>query len=693
AIRRFQPDVIVTRFPVSGEGGHGHHTASALLAEEAFEAAGDPGRFPDQLEHASVWQPRRIFWNRFSWRPVDPNDPSLANSLRVDLGTYNPLLGRAYTEIAAESRSQHKSQGFGSAERRGTILNYYDQRGGDPAAKDLFEGIDTSWSRYPGGEKVGALLQRAADSFDPKAPAASIPLLLQARDALAELRASPEWSDTRKPWLESKARELLDAVRDCAGIAIDVSAAGSTAVPGGELPVSVTVVQRSDHPFRLARVGSPFTDPSQEPGVRLENNRPVKVDLKLAVPASQGYTRPYWLARPPARGLYSVGDRLLVGRAGSPPDLRVDVVLDAPATSALTFSVPVLFRWTDPVAGEQVRDVDVVPPVSVKLDSGVYLFPEARPRPVTVSMRSFGATSGTLRLHLPPEWSADPESAPVTFRAAGDEAQATFLVTPPAAATTAEIGAELALADGEERARRVVEEIVEVDYPHIAAQRVVGEATAKAVRADIRHRGDTIGYIMGSGDDVPSILRQVGYEVALLTDADLDRGDFSKYDAVVAGIRAYNTRPRLRLAHEKLMRYVENGGTMVVQYNTLDDDGAPALGPRPLRISRDRVTVEEAPVRLLAPDDPLLTTPNRIAAADFEGWIQERGLYFPDQWDPAYRTVLATNDPGESEKAGGELAMRHGKGVFVYTAYAWWRQLPAGVPGAIRAFVNLVSAN
>lgn len=690
AIRKFQPDVILTRFPVTGEGGHGQHTASAILAEEAFAAAADPSKFPEQLRYVSPWKPARIFFNKFSFRPIDPNDPSVAKSLRVDLGTYNPLLGRAYTEIAAESRSQHKSQGFGSAERRGSIINYFDQRGGDPAEKDLFEGVDTSWSRYPGGEKVGSILQRAADAFDPKSPQASVPLLIQALNALEQLRALPEWSDVQKPWLETKRLAILDAIRDCAGIAIDVAAADSTVSPGGELPVSVTVVNRSDYPFRLSMVASLVANPSKAPGTRLENNKPVKTDLVLKLPSAHPSTQPYWLVDAPEKGLYKVQDPLAIGRPDNPTELPIHVSLDDNAMNTLVFTVPVVFRRTDPVQGEQVREVDVVPPVSVRLGSNVYIFPDAKARAVTVSVRSYGATEGTVRLRLPQGWKSEPESAPVTLHAKNGEAVATFQVTPPARETTGTITAEVALPDG----RTVSSGIVEINYPHIPAQRIVADATAQAIRSDIKRRGNKVGYIMGSGDEVPNILRQVGYEVTLLTDADLDRGDFAQYDAIVAGIRAYNTRDRLAVAHEKLMRYVENGGTMVVQYNTanqLDDLAVPVPGPYPFKISRDRVTVEEAPVKLLGAH-PVLTTPNKLTAADFDGWVQERGLYFPNEWDPKYVTTLATNDPGEPEKPGGQLVAKHGKGVFVYTGYAWWRQLPAGVPGAIRAFVNLVSA-
>ena len=685
-IRRFQPDVIITRFPTTGEGGHGHHTSSAILAEEAFVAAADPNRFTEQLMLVSPWQAKRIFWNRFSFgRPIDPSDPSVAKSLRVDLGTYNPLLGRAYTEIAAESRSQHKSQGFGSAERRGTLLNYLDLRGGEPATTDPLEGVDTSWARYPGGEKVGALLEKAASTFDRNQPAATVPLLMEALRTIEQLRARPEWSDKAKPWLDGKKRDIETAILDCAGVAIDVAAGDSTVTEDAELPVSVTVVNRSDYPFRLSMIASRFATPSKAPGVTLENNKPVKTDLVLKIPRSVS-TQPYWLERDPKKGMYTVTAQLLVGQPDNFPEIPIYVTLADPQMNTLIRSVPVVYRWTDPVEGEQVREVDVVPPVSVKLGSNVYVFPDPKPRKVTVWMRSYGATEGRVALVMPEGWKAS-EPATVKFTGKGDEQQATFTVTPPAGDSVAAFRAEVTVGD-----RTIHQGIVDLDYPHIPAQRILGDAVARVVRADIKHNGSRIGYIMGSGDEVPNILRQVGYEVTLLSDADLDRGDFNAYDAIVAGIRAYNTRDRLKLAHDKLMQYVEQGGTMVVQYNTanqLDDLAVPVPGPYPFKITRDRVTVEEAPVKLT--DHAVLTTPNRITPKDFEGWVQERGLYFTSEWDPRYATVLTTNDPGEPEKPGGQLVAKHGKGTFVYTSYAWWRQLPAGVPGAIRAFVNLVS--
>jgi LmbE family N-acetylglucosaminyl deacetylase len=688
-IRRFRPDVIVTRFPTTGEGGHGHHTASAILAAEAFRAAADPTRFPEQLRHVQPWQPRRIFWNRFSWQPIDPKSEVVAKDIRVDLGAYNPLLGRSYTEIAAESRSEHKSQGFGSAERRGTVINYFNQSQGDPATRDLFEGIDTGWSRVNGSEQVATILQRAWATFDPTAPAKSLPLLLDAHAELQRLAAG-----SANPWIAVKQRELLDVIRDAAGLSIDVSAADSVVTPGGEIAVNVSVVNRSDYPFTLATVASPYARPSKAPGVRLENNQPVRTELTIGVPNDVVISQPYWLRDDPSIGMFDVADPTLIGLPENPPALPITVSLTDPQMHTVIFTVPAVRRTVDPVAGEQIKTVDVVPPVTINLGESVVVFPDQKPKDIVLKVRSaIAAAKGTLRLTAPAGWRVAPASAPIALATKDAEADLRFTVTPPNAPSTARLSAEVELEDGRKSSRQ----LVEIDYPHIEPQRVFPAATARLVRVDLQRRGDRIGYIMGPGDEVPESLRQAGYDVTLLTDADLDRADFSRFDAIMAGVRAYNTRERLRVAHERLMNYVTDGGTYVVQYNTAsgftnDPLVVPNPGPHPFQISRDRVAVETAPVEILAPAHPILTAPNRITAADFEGWVQERGLYFPNQWDAKYDTLLSTRDPGEDPKAGSLLVTRHGKGVFVYTALSFFRQLPAGVPGAYRLFVNLVSA-
>jgi LmbE family N-acetylglucosaminyl deacetylase len=692
-IRRFQPDVIITRFPTTGEGGHGHHTASAMLAVEAFKAAGDATKFPEQLRYVAPWQPKRLYWNRFQFGPqtIKPDDPSVAKSLHLDLGMFNPLLGRAYSEIAAEGRSMHKSQGFGAAERRGSILNYFDLLDGSPAKADLFEGIDQSWSRYPGGDLVGKILQQASDTFDPKAPAKTLPLLLQAWEAMDRVGARPEWAPNVNPWIEVKRRELAEAIRGCAGISIDVAASDSAVVPGAEIPVSVSVINRSDFPFVLQTIGSRYANPSKGIGRKLANNQPIKTDLTIKVPDDFPISQPYWLRKPPTKGTYIVDDQQLIGLAENPPSIPIVVSLDDNMMHTILFTVPAVFRWTDAVLGERVRNLDVVPEVTANLSAGVYVFPDAQPKSMSVSLKNFGASDPvTVRLLVPSDWKVDPLSVPVTFAKKGEEKRLTFTVTPPKGETTGAVTGEVELKSG----KKLHESVTNIDYPHIPAMRVFGDSSSKLVRADIKKRGTHIGYIMGSGDDVPEALRQVGYDVTLLTDTDLERGDFSKYDTIVTGVRAYNTRQILVTANVKLLDYVKAGGTLVVQYNSTSPQPMliPSPGPYAFEVSRDRVTVEEAPVTLLKPEHPLFNVPNKIVTKDFDGWVQERGLYFTQKWDPQYEAVMATNDPGEESKPGGELFAHVGKGVYIYTSYAWFRQLPAGVPGAYKLFVNLVSA-
>ena len=690
-IRRFQPDVIITRFPTTGEGGHGHHTASAILAGEAFAQAGDPSKFPEQLRYVAPWQPKRLFFNRFSFgnRPLAPDDPAVAKSLRIDLGTYNPLLGRAYGEIAGISRTMNKSQGTGGSERKGSILNYFDLLAGDPATTDVLEGVDTTWSRYAGGDAVGKILQQAADTFDPRSPQKSIPLLLQALDGLDRLGATPAWNPRANPWIAIKRRDVLEVLRACAGLSIDVSASDSSVIPGGEIPISVTVVNRSDYPFNLQMIASRYANPGKGVGKPLKNNEPIKTDLSFKMPDDMAISQPYWLQKAPGKGAYTVDNQELIGFAENPPSIPIAVTLDDNQFHTIIFTVPAVYRWVDPIRGEQTRPVDVVPEVTANLDSKVVVFPDTQPKTVTVALQNFsGPTAANVRLTAPSGFRIDPPSAPVNFDKKGDEARVTFRVTPPAGETTAALAAEVEMPSG----KKVSKSLTTIDYPHITPQRIFNDATAKAVRVTVKKRGSRIGYIMGSGDEVAEALRQIGYEVTLLSDADLERADFTKFDAIVTGVRAYNTRKRLKGAQPKLLDYVKDGGTLVVQYNTLQELVIESPGPYPFKISNDRVTVEEAPVKFVKADHPLLTAPNKITAADFEGWVQERGLYFTRDWDPRYETVLASNDPGEPEKAGGELYARYGKGIYIYTAYDWFRELPAGVPGAYKLFANLVSA-
>lgn len=692
-IRNFRPDVIVTRFPTDTRGGHGHHQASAILAKEAFVAAADPKRFPEQLRTVKPWRAKRILWNVFRLDPA-PRDPKLPPLLTVDLGKYNPLLGQSYTEISAASRSMHKSQGFGAAERRGPAPNYFELLGGDPASpgnpatQDLLDGVTTDWSRIPGGKKVDAILAEAEHAFVPDAPHRILPILARARAAMRSLGSDP--------WAALKRQELDEMIRSCAGLWLEAIAQQPFALPEGKVQVSVSILNRSGASVTVAAIRMPHgaTVRSAADSNAVFRNQPLLPNTPLdgaatvTLPARVDITHPFWLRGRSSEGTNDVATPALLLRAENPPALTVRFDLEI-AGEAIEYEVPVLYRWTDRVAGERYRLLEVSPPVALRFERGAYLFADDSPREVRVVVESpGGAVTGSVRLDLPRGWRATPAETTVTVNGPDAPAFPRFWVRPGAGETpSAPLAMTASMAAGGSRLTR---SRTVIDHPHIPVMTLFPQAGARLVRADVKRAGSRVGYVMGSGDDVPAALEQMGYQVTLLSDDDIESTPLAAYDAIVVGIRAYNTRPRLRTMQDHLLDYVSSGGTLVVQYNTVEDVLQDRLGPYPFKISRDRVTVEGSPVRFTSPDHPLLTAPNRIGPADFEGWVQERGLYFANPWNPEYETPLSMNDPGEPPTGGSLLAARHGRGTYIYTGISWFRQLPAGVPGAYRLFANLV---
>jgi LmbE family N-acetylglucosaminyl deacetylase len=684
-IRRFRPDVIITRFPTTGEGGHGHHTASAILAGEAFDAAGDPARFPEQLKYVEVWKPKRLLWNSFNFRPGEkPKDAD--KLLSVDVGEYSRLLGKSYTEIAAESRTMHKSQGQGTPSRRGSALNYFAHIKGEPATKDIFDGVDLTWHRIRNGDAVGQLLAEAAQKYDAANPQASLPLLIRAYTLLTGMETSKIPAD---PWVYEKRDKVGEVIRACAGLFVEATASEPYVTPGGQVKITTTLVNRSDFPLRLIDLG-PIGSKPTEASAELKNNQPVTQEITQTTPTD--YSQPYWLREEPGKGLFTVKDQTLIGTPENAPPLDLYISIAAgEGGDAFSFDAPVLFRWTDRVRGDLYRPVAVVPEVAVGVEQKTLVFPDRAAKQVRVTLKSnvAAATNGTLRLKLPAGWSASPAQVPVTLKGNGEEFKAEFSVTPPQGASVAELAAEF-----ESGGKVFTRGMMEIDYPHIPRQTLFPAAEAKLVRVDLQRRGSLVGYIMGSGDEIPDALRQVGYDVQLLSDEDLAGADLSKFDAIITGVRSYNTRAALRQNQRGLLEYVERGGTLVVEYNTPDRslEGV-QLGPYPFKpVTDERVTDEDAAVTVLAPEDPILSSPNKITPADFDGWVQERGLYFAHEWDARYTPLFASHDPGEQDLKGSTLVARYGKGTYVFTSLSFFRQLPAGVPGAYRLFVNMISA-
>lgn len=685
-IRKFRPDVLITRFPTDGSGGHGHHTASALLAEEAFRLAGRADAFPEQLTYVRPWQPKRLLWNK--WRGVgDTAKIDEKEFLAMDVGTYSPLLGESYYDIAMESRSQHKSQGFGAAKERGSRMEYLQHLMGSRAQNDLFEGITTTWKRIKKGEKIGNILGKAVAQFKPEDPAAIVPLLLQAYSLMQNWQAL---SDEEAYWLAVKKEELKEVIRQCAGLWFEIVAEDYSAVAGDSIQTTITVLNRSPLPFRWRMYHPEFEQNFNYNDAEkvnrnelLANNIPIIVREKRRLSDKLPISQPYWLVKPLCKGMYQVNDWSLVGLPENPPlhtalfGVELNGVL-------LTYRIPIMYKWTHRVDGERYRPFAIAPAVTANIADKVYIFPDQQPKQVDITLKAGRSkVSGQVSLQLPQGWGSHPESIAFSLEAKEQEQTVSFQLFPPSQAVTAEIGV---LINGQPAYGRE-----EINYPHIPIQLLFPIASAKVVKLEIQKRGQLIGYYDGAGDEIPASLRQIGYQVVHLTDENFDNTDLSQFDAIITGVRAYNARSRIKFHSPRLLEYVEKGGTLVVQYNISFGLATNQIGPYPFRISRQRVTLEDAPVTFLQPHHPLLNYPNKITQEDFRDWVQERGLYFADHWDNRYETILACADGNDPPLPGGLLFARYGKGAFIYTGYAFFRQLPAGVSGAYRLFTNLIS--
>jgi len=674
-IRRFQPDVIVFRFQPGSDGGHGHHTASAILAKEAYLAAADSTSFPEQLKFVRPWQARRLYWN--SWR-VDPAQMPQVRS--IDIGGYNPLLGRSYTEIAGESRSMHKSQGFGSAERRGSRIEQFLPIAGDTASSDPFANLGSDWSRIQGGRPINQRIDAILAQFDETHPAVSLPALVALYNEISKLPSCL--------WVERKQRDLSRIIQDAAGLWLEVIADDYRAVPGNRVRLTATAVLREAYPVRLSSIRWPWTSQDSQQGQLLATQQPLEIKQEIDVPLDTPISQPYWLQLEPLKGTYQIRQQLMAGEPEPFEPITASVELEF-SGQVILLQVPVAFRWTDPVEGENYRPLLVTPPVTAHLDRPLYVFNGNRPKSIRLTVHGQAdSASGEVRLQLPDGWRANPSRQWFTLTGKDGEQEFEFIVSCAGQVQSGKLAVILNVAG-----KTWGEDLVEIRYSHIPVQTFFPACGAGLLRLPSFSSERRIGYIMGSGDDIPELLRQLGFSVALLQDEDLTDGHLNNYDVIIAGVRAYNTRPRLARAMDALMKFVERGGVYIVQYNTNSRLVSERIGPYPLRISRDRVTVEDAPVSFLLPGHPLLNMPFKIAAGDFNGWIQERGLYFADQWDEKYQAPLECHDPGEKEKSGGLLAARYGRGYFIFSAYAWFRQLPAGVPGAYKLFLNMVLAN
>ena len=674
-IRKFQPDVIILRFSGTPRDGHGQHQASAILGKEAFFAAADPTRYPEQLRWVKPWKAKRLMWNVFAFTPEQRKEAAaMKGKIEFDPGAYDPLLGYSYREIAGMSRTMHRSQGMGAPQTRGSAQEYLTLVAGEAATKDLFDGIDLSWNRVPGGAAVGAAIEQALRAVTPDHPERAIAPLVAARKVMEKLG---------DPISERKRSDLDEAIAECAGLWLDAVSDHPDLVPGMHFKITATAIARGPEAATLDRVD--VAGMSRTAG-KLPANEPKAIEFDSQIPADASYSQPYWLVAPKEGYRYAVQDPQEIGQPDNPPvyDARFEVGVGG---AQITVHRPVEFRYIDHQRGELTRPLAIVPSVEMTMPGRALMFASREGRKVEVRVASARADdAGTLQLMAPDGWRVEPAERSFHFADAGQEQALEFLLTPPGEDSIAELRA-VAKVDG----REVTVATQRIDYTHIPPRFLFPAAESRLARADVRTLAKHIGYIMGAGDEVPDALRQIGCDVTLLGPTDLAEADLSRFDAIVTGVRAYNVRPDLVANNQRLLDYVERGGTLVVQYNTIDKT-LERIGPYPIKFNHDRVTVEDSPVKFLDPGNTVMKEPNAITERDFDGWIQERGLYFAYEWDKRYQPLFSMNDPGEKPLQGSTLVTRYGKGAFVFTGISFFRELPAGVPGAYRLFANLLSA-
>ena len=681
-IREFRPDVLITRFsPVPG-GTHGHHTASTVLALEAFKLAGDPKAFPEQ--QLPPWQPKRILWNG------NGRGETNADVLQMEISGNDPVLGISFGELAGRSRAMHKTQGFDNFRGGGgggTRTETFQLLAGDSATNDIMDGVDTTWNRVPGGGEIGQLAGEIISQFNPQDPSASVPALLKLKSQLAAL-------SVKDSVVTKKSAQLDHILQNCLGIEVETTIPQAEVVPGEVLKLHYAFIVRSDIAARsgvsVQWVGTRHPAIKNElkvPIVSMANTGQGTSDETITLPASTPLTQPYWLREDPTAGMFRVADAKLIGQPENPPVFPVEYIFKVGDQTLVVADEPVQ-AGTESGKFEARRTLKVIPPVSLHCENEVALFAPASSHDVSVEvMAARSDVKGEVSLDAPIGWKITPAEHPFHLASVGDRGNFLFKITAPPQASTAQITARAKIGG-----TTYDNQHIEIHYAHIPEQLLQPPARIKTVSLDLAVRGKKIGYIAGAGDTVPDAIRQMGCEVTMLGGGDLTTNRLKDFDTVVIGVRAFNVRTDLVSRLPALFAFVESGGNLIEQYNRPGNDlKTDQLAPYSLRLSGDRVTDENAAITFLAPEHPVLNTPNKITAADFDGWIQERGIYFPNQWDEHFTPILACNDAGESPLKGGLLVVQYGKGYFVYTGLVFFRELPAGVPGAYRLFANLIS--
>lgn len=677
-IRGFRPDLIITRFTEAGPS-HGHHTASARLARAAVKAAQDPKAFPEQLKDGlTPHKVHRLMLNAPRW---GRSDSDTSGMLALDVGGYDPRLGLSYPEIAAKSRTMHKSQGFGSAGRRGPVMEYFQTLVGPTATRDLLDGITVDWGRYDGGKAVQEALRSVVIAAD--TPETAVPGLLRARAAMRALKGVQS-----RPRIQQRVADVDRLLKAVLGLHIRAQSERAEVSPGERIPVNLQVTLRRPSALKLTSITWP--DARDTRAHSLVVHEPLNREHKLKVSPKHRPSVPRWMDGAMSRTLYPHADFESVLTGAPEADLKVSLTFTLGAEKWVV-NAPVVHAWTDRVHGERIRPVSIMPALTVTPAQEVVVLPAGAPRSVALVVRAGRPdVAGSVGLNMPKGWSKTPEQHKVHFEKEGQEKIVRFEVRPPSAKTKPAQLEPFAVVEGNTLRWRYDR----LDYSHIPVQSILRTSGVRAVPMDFQAPKARTAYVPGSGDTIAEHLQAAGMRIEQVPAGDLNSERLRDFDVIVLGIRAFNTQGEaLSAVHPALMDWVKTGGHLVVQYNTSNRWRrlSTNVGPYPLVIDRGRVTDETASMKALQPSHRLLQHPHTIGPDDFESWVQERGLYFASTWDKRYTPIFESHDPGETPLQGSLLYAKHGRGSFIYTGLSFFRQLPAGVPGAYRLLANLLS--
>ena len=672
-IRQYQPDVIIKRFPPDARAGHGHHAASAIIADEAFIAAADPKRFPEQFNYGvKPWQVKRIMWNTFNF---GGNNTTSEDQLKIDIGGYNPLLGKSYGEIGAEARTMHKSQGEGRPRRRGQIFEYFSTTGGDAPKNDLMDGIIIDWKRVSGGEAIQPMINDIIKNYKIDQPELSVPALVNLYKAV---KIFPS-----ENWRNKKLADIQQLIEACSALYVEATSSQQNVVEGDSLKISFVLNKRTGINAVLKNISIENFDTALS--VTLTTNQNLAINKSLLV-ADKPISQPYWLQYPLQGGTFDVRDQFKIGKAENDPSFEVTMLLNIDGED-IVIKRPVQYRVVDPVKGDTYQPIAVLPKMELSYSNDNFISMNGNPVKGRIDFKSNSNDSSGYTIIQ--QYSKNWESDEPVFQYTSKDNYRSIIFNPRSSETNISEEAHLKTGNG-----KLDGYTKKISYDHIPVITYFPKAKANLVKLDIKIIGKKIGYIVGAGDKVPQSLEAMGYEVSILSEADLTDENLKRFDAIITGIRAYNINEYLTNKNEVLKHYVENGGNLIVQYLKSNMVGQKKIvaGPYPFTIDGGtRVTEEDAAVSFLLPEHPALNYPNKITAKDFEGWVQERSTYQAVKLDEHFEMLLAMNDKGEKQSNGSLAIAKYGKGNFVYASLVFFRELPAGVPGAYRLMANLIA--